>query len=106
MRTKLSADPAYIPRSARATEFKVTLSTTAAEHSADRLEFLQAQAQQAKEAYESALRTIVSECIDLKIEALKHSEKTSSVNHSMPSRPPLACSTTRPATNTSGPQTW
>ena len=75
MKTKLSADPAYIPRSARATAFKVTLSTTAAEHSADRLEFLQAQAQQAKDAYESALRTIVSECIDLEIEALKHSEK-------------------------------
>ena len=75
MKTKLSADPTYIPRSARATDFKVTLSTTAAEYSADWLEFLQAQAQQAKDAYKSALQTIVSKCIDLEIEALKHSEK-------------------------------
>ena len=75
MKNKLSSDPAYIPRSARATEFKISLSAAATEHSGDRLDFLQAQAQQAKEMYESSLRTVVSECIDLEIEAIKHLEK-------------------------------
>ena len=44
MKNKLVFDPAYIPRSARATEFKFSLTAAALEHSVDHLDFLQAQA--------------------------------------------------------------
>lgn len=73
MKKKLEDEPAYIPKSARATAFKVTLSKKAAE--SDRGDFLEQMAAQAKETYEQSLRDVVEECIQLEIAALESTEK-------------------------------
>lgn len=75
MKEKLDKETSYIPKSARATAFKITLSKDAIDLSEDgKMDFLETQALQAKEQYEKALRSIVEECIDLEINALRRKE--------------------------------
>ena len=60
----------YIPRSAKATDFKITLSAGAKEDE-ERVSFLEQQIQQAKDSYESSLKSVIEECIALEIQAAK-----------------------------------
>ena len=66
-------DAKYIPRSAKATDFKITLSAGAKEDE-ERVSFLEQQIQQAKDSYESSLKSVVEECIALEIQAAKKEE--------------------------------
>jgi hypothetical protein len=71
---KLNSDSNYIPKSAKATEFKITVSNAAMED-AEKIEFLQNMVEQAKQQYEGSLKNVVQECIQLEIKALKRQEK-------------------------------
>ena len=55
----------YIPKSAKALDFKITLSKGASEDS-ERVSFLEQQIQQVKDTYESSLKNVIEECIALK----------------------------------------
>ena len=66
----MEQDTSYVPHSAKATEFKITLSTGAKEDE-ERVSFLEQQLQQAKDSYESSLKTVIEECITLEIQASK-----------------------------------
>ena len=66
-------DAKYIPRSAKATDFKITLSAGAKEDE-ERVSFLEQQIQQAKDSYESSLKSVIEECIALEIQAAKKEE--------------------------------
>ena len=63
----------YIPKSAKATDFKITLSKGASEDS-ERVSFLEQQIQQAKDTYESSLKNVIEECICLETSALQSQE--------------------------------
>jgi hypothetical protein len=71
---KMDSDSNYVPRSAKATDFKITVSNAAMED-AEKIEFLQAQVDQAKKQYEGTLKNVVEECIQLEIKALENQEK-------------------------------
>ena len=63
----------YIPKSAKAPDFKITLSKGASEDS-ERVSFLEQQIQQAKDIYESSLKNVIEECISLETSALQFQE--------------------------------
>ena len=67
---RMEDDAKYIPRSAKATDFKITLSAGAKEDK-ERVSFLEQQIQQAKDSYESSLKSVIEECIALEIQAAK-----------------------------------
>ena len=54
----------YIPKSAKASNFKITLSKGASEDG-KRVPFLEQQIQQAKDTYKSSLKNVIEECITL-----------------------------------------
>ena len=70
---RLTREPYYIPKSAKASDFKITLSKGASEDS-ERVSFLEQQIQQAKETYESSLKNVIEECITLETNALQSQE--------------------------------
>ena len=63
----------YIPKSAKATDFKITLSKGASEDS-ERVSCLEQQIQQAKDTYESSLKNVMEECISLETSVLQSQE--------------------------------
>ena len=69
----MAKEPNYIPKSAKATDFKMTLSKGASEDS-ERVSFLEQQIQQAKDTYESSLNNVIEECISLETTALQSQE--------------------------------
>ena len=69
----MEQDKDYIPRSAKASDFKITLSPGTKEKE-ERVSFLELQIQQAKAKYESALKDVIKECIALEIQAAKKEE--------------------------------
>ena len=69
----MEQDKNYVPCSAKATDFKITLSNGAKEDE-ERVSFLELQIQQAKDSYESALKNVIEECITLEIQAVKKEE--------------------------------
>ena len=68
---RMEEDKKYIPRSAKATDFKITLSAGAKEDE-ERVSFLEQQIQQAKDSYESSLKSVIEECIALEIQAVEN----------------------------------
>ena len=62
--------PNYIPKSAKASDFKITLSKGASEDS-ERDSFLEQEIQQAKDTYESSIKNVIEECIILETNALQ-----------------------------------
>ena len=70
---RLTREPNYIPKSAKASDFKITLSKGASEDG-KRVSFLEQQIQQAKETYESSLKNVIEECITLKTNTLQSQE--------------------------------
>ena len=70
---RMEDDTSYVPRSAKSTEFKITLSAGAKEDEV-RVSFLEQQVQQAKDSYESSLKTVIEECIALEMQATKKEE--------------------------------
>ena len=70
---RMEDDTSYVPRSAKSTEFKITLSAGAKEDE-ERVSFLEQQVQQAKDSYESSLKTVIEECIALEMQATKKEE--------------------------------
>ena len=70
----MDMDQTYIPKSAKASDFKITLSNAAMENT-ERIEFLQHMVDQAKKAYEKTLKDVVQECIVLETNALKKEER-------------------------------
>ena len=70
---RMEQDKDYIPCSAKATDFKITLSPGTKEDE-ERVSFLELQIQQAKAKYESALINVIEECIALEIQAAKKEE--------------------------------
>ena len=70
---RMEEDTSYVPRSAKATDFKITLSIGAKEDK-ERVSFLKQQIKQAKDSYESSLKTVIEECIALEIQAAKKEE--------------------------------
>ena len=69
----MTKEPNYIPKSAKASDFKITLSKGASEDS-ERVSFLEHQIQQAKDTYESSLKNVIEECISLETTALQSQE--------------------------------
>ena len=70
---RMEEDTSYVPRSTKATDFKITLSTGAKEDE-ERVSFFKQQIKQAKDSYESSLKTVIEECIALEIQAAKKEE--------------------------------
>ena len=70
---RMTKEPNYIPKSAKATDFKITLSKGASEDS-ERVSFLEQQIQQVKNTYESSLKNVIEECISLETTALQSQE--------------------------------
>ena len=70
---RMAKEANYIPKSAKATDFKITLSKGASEDS-ERVSFLEQQIQQAKDTYESSLKNVIEECISLETSALQSQE--------------------------------
>ena len=70
---QMEQDKDYIPCSAKASDFKITLSPGTKEDE-ERVSFLEMQIQQAKAKYESALKNVIEECITLEIQATKKEE--------------------------------
>ena len=73
IRQQMEQDTSYVPCSAKATDFKVTL-TAGAKEDEERVSFLTQQIQQAKDSYESSLMSVIEECIALEIQAAKTEE--------------------------------
>ena len=67
---RVEQDTSYVPRSAKATDFKITLSAGAKEDE-QRVSFLKQQIQQAKDSNGSSLKSVIGECIALEIQAAK-----------------------------------
>ena len=67
---RMTREPNYIPKSAKASDFKITLSKGASDDG-KRVSFLKQQIQQAKETYESSLKNVIEECITLETNALQ-----------------------------------
>ena len=70
---RMTREPNYIPKSAKASDFKITLSKGASEDG-ERVSFLEQQIQQAKDTYESSLKNVIEECITLETSALQLQE--------------------------------
>ena len=70
---RMEQDTSYVPCSAKATDFNITL-TNGAKEDEERVSFLEQQIQQAKDSYESALKNVIEECIALEIQAAKKEE--------------------------------
>ena len=70
---RMTREPNYIPKSAKASDFKITLSKGASDDS-ERVSFLEQQIQQAKDTYESSLKNVIEECITLETTALQSQE--------------------------------
>ena len=70
---RMEEDAKYIHRSVKATDFKITLSAGAKEDE-ERVSFLEQLIQQAKDSYESSLKSVIEECIALEIQAAKKEE--------------------------------
>ena len=70
---RMEEDTKYVPPSAKATDFKITLSAGMKEDK-ERVSFLEQQIQQAKDSYESSLKSVIEECIALEIQAAKIEE--------------------------------
>ena len=70
---RMEEDAKYIRHSAKATDFKITLLAGAKEDE-ERVSFLEQQIQQAKDSYESSLKSVIEECIALEIQAPKKEE--------------------------------
>ena len=66
----MEEDTKYVPCSAKATDFKITLSAGTKEDE-ERVSFLKQQIQQAKDSYDSFLKSVIEECIPLEIQAAK-----------------------------------
>ena len=66
----MTREPKYIPKSAKASDFKMTLSKGASEDG-KRVSFLEQQIQQAKDTYESSIKNVIGECITLENTALQ-----------------------------------
>ena len=69
----MTREPNYIPKSAKASEFKISLSKGASEDG-QRVSFLEQPIQQAKDTYESSFKNIIDECIMLETTALQSRE--------------------------------
>ena len=69
----MEQDKNYIPCSAKASDFKITLSHGTMEDE-ERVSSLEQQIRQAKDAYEASLKTVIEECILLEIQAAKKEE--------------------------------
>ena len=74
----MEQDKNYVPCSSTATDFKITLSHGTKDDD-ERVSFLEQQIQQAKDSYESSLKTVIEECITLEIQAAKR--RRNAVNH-------------------------
>ena len=70
---RMTREPNYIPKSAKASDFKITLSKGASEDG-ERVSFLEQQIQQVKDTYESSLKNVIEECITLETTALQSQE--------------------------------
>ena len=70
---RMEQDTKYVPRSAKATDFKITLSAGVKEDE-ERVSFLEQQIQQAKDSNQSSLKSVIEECIALEIQAAKKEE--------------------------------
>ena len=70
---QMEQDTSYVPHSAKATDFNITLSNGAMKDE-ERVSFLEQQVQQAKDTYESALKNVIEEYIALEIQAAKKEE--------------------------------
>ena len=70
---RMTKEPNHIPKSAKASDFKITLSKGASEDS-ERVSFLEQQIQQAKDTYKSSLKNVIEECITLETTALQSQE--------------------------------
>ena len=70
---RMTKEPNYIPKSAKASDFKITLSKGASEES-ERESLSEQQIQQAKDTYESSLKNVIEECISLETTALQSQE--------------------------------
>ena len=70
---RMAKEANYISKSAKATDFKITLSKGASEDN-ERVSFLEQQIQQAKDTYESSLKNVIEECISLETSALQSQE--------------------------------
>ena len=70
---RMAKEPNYIPKSAKATDFKITLSKGASEDS-KRVSFLEQQIQQAKHTYKLSLKNVIEECISIETTALQSQE--------------------------------
>ena len=66
----MTREPNYIPKSAKASDFKITLSKGASEDG-EIVSFLEQQIQQAKDTYESSLKNVIEECITLETTTLQ-----------------------------------
>ena len=71
---RMTREPNYIPKAAKASDFKIILSKGASEDG-EKVSFLEQQIQQAKETYESSLKNEFEECITLETTALQSQEK-------------------------------
>ena len=69
----MTREPNYIPKSAKASDFKITLSKGASEDG-ERVSFLEQQIQQAKDTYESSLKNVIEESITLETTVLQSQE--------------------------------
>ena len=69
----MTKEPNYIPKSAKATDFKITLSKVTSEDS-KRVSFLEQQIQQANDTYKTSLKNLIEECISLETSALQSQE--------------------------------
>ena len=69
----MTREPNYIPKSARALDFKIMLSKGASEDS-ERDSVLKQQIQQAKDTYKSSLKNVIEECITLETTTLQSQE--------------------------------
>ena len=78
----MTREPNYIPKSAKASDFKITLSNGASEDG-ERVSFLEQQIQQAKDTYESSLKNDIEECVTLETTAL-HSEENDTIYTLLP----------------------
>ena len=79
---RMTREPNYIPKSAKASDFKITLSKGASEDG-ERVSFLEQQIQQAKDTYKSSLKNVIEECITLETTALQ-SQKNDTIYTLLP----------------------
>lgn len=71
---RMQDDADYIPKSARASDFEITTSKAAVEKYTERIELLNQQVAQAKMLYQQSLKTVIQECAEMEIEAMKDEE--------------------------------